>query len=784
MAASNAVFAVVNAAFLRPLPYPDAHALVAIREMRTADPADRGGISYLNFEDLRRSSQSFASMALASPTSATFVADGLPRRVEGLLVSSGFFETIGMPPASGRMLTAADEGGFTSGSRASIVLTDSGWRTLFGGRSDVVGQTARLDGQLVEVVGVMPRGFFPIEEEPAAFFASNAALGAPSDPKSANGSRNYRGYPGAVGRLGPGVSIQAAREELTSIYGVLSGRQPAVFTGRRVQVDALREVFVGSARRTLGLIAGLVAVVVLVAAVNVSNLLVARAASRQREVVIRAALGAGTSGIVRVFVMEGVVIAMLGGLAGWWLSGMMLGALAARLPAGVPQLVADADWRVMAFTALAALTVGLISGIAPAYVAARSAGRRDYVTTERQSTGAMPKRLRRALLGGQVGLAAVLLVAAGLLLNSLIRLHLVLPGYDVDRTLAVPLRLEGRSRFDGPPTRPIALNQYLSELRASIEAIPGVDAVAFAQSVPLTGVENSTRFTVVGRSTSTDAPSAQLRFVSDGYIETLGIPVRAGRTFTRDDGPSASPVMVVNEAFVREHFPTEDPIGRLVRAGWGGEAPKTIVGVVGDVRHRAMSDAPRAEMYVPQAQFANRQVTLVVRAGSSTDAVAAPIVAALRAFDPDAPVTAPRSLASYRAATLALPSFGATIVGGFGGMALLLTLVGVYGVTSYSVAQRTREIGVRMALGGRVGDIRRLVVREGLAPVWTGLALGLLASAVVARGLQAWIFDVAPTDPLTYAVVAALLGGVALAACLVPAAHAARLDPLVALRDE
>ncbi len=782
--ASTAVFSVVNAALLRPLPYPDASSLVVLRERRSADPSASGGVSYLNFVDLQHELRSFSTMAVAAPTSATIDAGATPVRLDGLIVSTDFFRALGVAPVVGRLFDERDAPAQLVGRPLPVMLSFGTWQTHFGGRRDIAGQRLLADGERVEIIGVTPRDLFPVQGDPVAYWTTTPAMGDPADQSSANGSRNFRAYAGVLARLRPGVTIEHARSEVEAVYASMAARTPALFTGRATTLMPLREVFVADSRPTLFLLLGIVSLVVLVASVNVANMLVARAAARSREVAIRTALGAGRGAIVRQFLVESLLLAACGGALAVVLSSWIVRTLSSLLPASLPRLsTLGPDWRVFGFILLAIAASTLISGLVPAMTAARGVRRGSTLVSERQATMAIPRRVRDTLLAAEVALALMLLVGAGLLTNSLIRLQRVQPGYDVDRILTAALTLEG-PRFDGPQTRPTALNQYLADVRARISALPGVTSVAVAQAVPLTGLENSTRFELIGAPAPGDVPSAQLRFVSDGYFETLGIPIRRGRAFTSTDGPDTPPVMVVNEAFVRQQVGAANPLGRTVRAGWGGNAPKTIVGVVGDVRHRGMGDTARPEMYVPHTQFGNRAMVLVVRAATTPDAVTADVIAAIRAFNPTLPVPQATSLAGYRRETLALPRFGAAVLSGFALLALGLTLVGLYGVTSYGVVQRTREIGVRMALGGQVADIWRLVIGEGLRPVAIGLVAGLLGSLATTRLLRAWVYEVGVADPLTYVAVASLLAAVAGLACAIPARRAARVDPLVALRDD
>ena len=552
---------------------------------------------------------------------------------------------------------------------------------------------------------------------------------------------------------------------------------------RAVSVEPLRDLFVREARGTLWLLLGMVGVVLLIACGNVANLLLARAAARQREIAIRAALGAQPRDIMRQFLTESLLLALAGGTLGLLLSLWLVEALTAWLPAEVPQLSGlTPDWRVLLFTLGAALLTGLLCGLAPAFTARRGNLIETINDGGRSATGnALRGRLRNALVVGEVALALTLLVAAGLLLNSLLRLNRVQPGFAVENTLTLQFSLSG-ARYRGALERPDKLNSFLSALTERIKALPGVAAVAQAQCVPLTGQENNTGFQIVG-STTGEKPAAQLRFISPGYFDALQIPLRAGRVFTERDTPQAPTVMLVNEAFVREHLRGVNPVGQKLKLGWGGEAPKEIVGVVGDVRHRSLSDMARAEMYVPQAQFANAGITLIVRTEQvKPESLVNAVKEQVRALDPTLPLTAIKTLAGYREEALALPRFNTFLLGVFAALALMLTLIGLYSVLSYSVTQRIPEIGLRMALGAQPGDVLRMVVGQGMKLVGLGLLLGWASALVVTRFLQSWLYAVDARDPLTFASVALLLTSVAALACYLPARRATQVDPLIALR--
>ena len=784
--ANSAIFTVINAALFKPLPYSDEDRLVVLREFRTDDAEASKGVSYLNFKDWQTQSRSFESMALANLDTATFKGEGEPLRVEGAVVSTEFFKTLGITPLLGRAFESSDEQSGGSEGLNAVMLSHSGWQKYFGGDKKIIGRQVVIDEKPFQIVGVTPPGIFPLAKEPVDFFVTTAVNGNPSDKESANGSRNYRSYPGVIARLKPGVTVQQAETELAGIQNSLAQQYPKVMAKRAISVEPLRELFVRDASKSLWLLLGIVGVVLLIACVNVANLMLARATSRQREIAIRTALGASRANVIQQFLIESLLLALAGGALGLLLSLWLVEGLTALLPADVPRLSGlSPDWRVQLFTFGVSVLTGVLCGLFPAFTATRGNVAEAIKDGGRTATGtALRGRLRNALVVGEVALALTLLVAAGLLLNSLVRLNQVKPGFEIGNTLTMQLSL-GSAKYRGEMERPDKMNSFLAELTERVKALPGVTAVANAQCVPLTGQENNTAFQILGNTSVTgEKPAAQLRFISQEYFSTLGIPVTGGRAFTERDNPQAPPVMLVNEAFVREHFQGENPLGKKLQLGWGGESPKEIVGVVGNVRHRSLSDTTRAEMYVPQAQFANAGITLIVRSSVKPESLISAVKQQVQALDPEIPLTAIKTLDAYRQEALALPRFNTFLIGVFAFLALVLTLVGLFGVMSYSVTQRTQEIGIRMALGAQMKDVLRMIVGQGMKLVAVGLLLGWAGAFAVTRLLQSWLYEVSPNDPLTFAGVALLLGTVALLACWIPARRATKVDPMIALRCE
>jgi putative ABC transport system permease protein len=784
--ANTAIFSVINAVLLRPLPYPNESRLVVLQQTRADKPTDDRGVSYLNFNDWQAQSQSFESMAIVATDEATWTGEGEPVRVRGAVVSSDFFKTLGIATRLGRTFTASDDLPGADGGFNSVILTDSGWRNRFGGDPKIIGRKITVGEQAFTIVGVTPPGILPLQKEPIDYWATVAINGDAAKSGTANASRGYRAYLGVIARLKPGVTVAQARAEMETLNRRLQEKYQASNGKVGVAITPLRDLVVGDARSSLWLLFGIVGAVLLIACVNVANLLLARATTRQREIAIRSALGAGTRHIVQQLLSESLLLSLAGGLIGLLLSMWLIDVLMAMLPAEIPQITGLApDWRVLLFTFSAAILTGLLCGLAPAFTALKT-NLTDAIKEggRNASASSFTTWLRNGLVVGQIAIALVLLAGAGLLVKSLIRLHQVKPGFETGNILTMQMVLSG-DRYLDRQMKPERINAFMSELTDRVSRMPGVSNVSFAQCVPLTSVDNNTGFDIIERPSSKgEQPSAQLRFIGLNYFQILGIPELTGRDFTEHDNPQTPPVVIVNEAFAREHFKGEDPIGKRLKLGWGGDDPKEIVGVVSNVRHRALSDIPRPEMYVPQAQFANAGITLLVRSQLKPENLIAPVKKEIYTLDPQLPITDIKTLDEFRADSMAVPRFNAFLLGLFAGLALLLTAVGLFGVMSYSVTQRTNEIGIRLALGAQITDVLRLVIGQGMRLVMLGVLIGLAASMALTRLMANLLFEVSTTDPLTFAGVALLLIGVVLLACWIPARRATKVDPIIALRCE
>ena len=769
-------YSVLHALLLSPLPVTHEESLVVVREIRLADEDSLGGVSYLNVDDWRTQSAAFSGLAIVSPDQANIRTRDAVIQAEGLTVSSSLFSVLGVPPAMGTTFETWGDFGQTSSGAWPIMLTHRGWQRLFAADPAIIGRTIEVDGQVAEVVGITPRGLFPVTEEPIDYWATPAALGSASDPSSTNGSRTFRGYTAAVGRLRPGTSLEAAQMDLERVNGMLAQTWPQVFAGRRVQVDPLRATLAHGSATAAWMVAGLAGLVWLLTCANAINLQLARATARARDVGVRRALGGTRADLIRPFLLENIVIAVAAGGIGFALARVSAAALLPWLPSDVPSLPGLIPGATgLAASVVLSLVTGLMCGVGPAWLVTR--GSAQFLIGDRSHTMLVPAFVRNALLGAQVALALTLLAGGGLLLGSLYR-QLVVPsgfsGHDVWTTrVSLPARYSGIA----------ASTQALTDLRESLRAIPGVDEVAFSQSVPFTGLDNSTRVGIIGAITA-DSPSTQLRFITPEYLQVLQIPVVAGRGFTRTDTSLATPVVLVNVAFATTHYGApERALGRVVTLGWGGTNPKQSVGVVGDVRHAGPSSSPVPEAYVPHTQFANTTMSALIRVRPGRTPGGAAIHDAITRVEPGLARQAVRTLDSYRDERLATPRLAATVFAGFAGLALTLAVVGVYGMVNYLTTVRTREIGVRLALGASHMSVFALVVRQVLGSLTIGLIAGVGMALIAGRALTPWLYGVTAGDPATLVTVSVVLTVTALAAAVPPARRATRIDPARTLRS-
>ena len=765
MGANTAIFSVVNAVLLRPLPYRDAERLTTVFESDARQESFYPAAP-ANFLAWKGAATSFEDLAALSNKgwSGNLTGAGEPERLQGFQVTANFFPLLGVAAAHGRTFLPEED---RPGASNVIVLSHGLWQRRFGGDPSVVGRTLTINGRGYVVVGVMPPDFQIYEKAdlwtPVAFDAK----------EEANDEDHYLFV---MSRLRPGVTTEQARAEASAI---LRSRAERPEEANLAGVSPAQEGLVREVRPLLYVLFGAVGFVLLIACANVASLLLARAASRRREIAIRSALGASRTRIVRQLLTESVLLALLGAVLGLFLALWGVDLLVALLPeyvvVGSPALRSlGVDARVLGYTAALSLVTSLIFGLAPALQASKT----DLTDALKEggrggAGGPWRARLRGGVIVAEVALAVVLLAGAGLMIRTLQQLGNVPLGFDPENVLAVNVDLP-EAKYEGPER----IAEFYRRALERVAALPGVEQVGARNSL---GV--SVGFTVEGRPPldAQNRPQAATRFVSPGYFDALRIPVIRGRTFTEQDRRGATNVAVIDETLARRHFANEDPIGRRLNL-WG--SPREIVGVVGAARYEGPAARPSSTAYLPYTQMTWSGMTLYVRSAGDPAALTASVRGAIQSVDADQPVYKVRPLASALSELVAPQRYLTLLLGAFAAVALLLSTLGLYGVVAYSVAQRTHEIGIRMALGARPGDVLRMILRQGVVLVALGVAAGLAAALAVTRLMESVLFGVRPTDPLAFAAAALLLVCVALLACYLPARRATKVDPMIALRYE
>jgi putative ABC transport system permease protein len=773
--ANAAIFSVVNAVVLRALPYPNGDRLVVVwgnlhRPGFEEIPGSAG-----EYVDYRDRSHAFDAITAYDTTGFNLTGSGEPERVDGAVVSADFFATLGVLPEIGRGFRRPDE---QPGGNDVAVISHGLWTRRFGADRTIVGRTVSIDGRAVTILGVMPRRFrFPDENtdiwKPILLDAD--ALGADN-----RGSHGYT----LVARLKRGLTAAQARQDLDTVASTFIPQFPANYrAGFSTVVRRLRDEIVGDTGRALFVLLGAVGVVLLIACANVANLLLARAASRRKEIALRTALGASRMRLVRQLLTESVVIAAAGGGLGLMLASWAVNALVAASPGGIPRLdEVTIDARVAAFTAAVSLATGVLFGLAPAMKASRL--ELNDALKEGARTAAAHGSGGRLLVVGEVALSIVLLVSAGLLLRSFARIQDVQPGFAADRLLTLRVALPG-SRY----TTFARGDAFFADLFAGLQSRPGVRGVAAINSLPFSGFGGSRSFQIEGRAATRpeSATEEQLRIVTDGYFAVMGIPLLRGREFAAADSLRGRRVAVVNDAFVRKHFGAAGAVGKRISFERSAPVWYEIVGVAGNVKHRGLDVADRPELYVPYRQplfsgWTVRPMYVVVRTDGDPIDIVATVRHEVARVDPDQAISDVRTMAERIDRSLTGRRFNTTLLTLFAALALTLAIVGIYGLVAYSVTERTHEIGVRIALGASRADVVAMVLRQGMMLAATGAAIGIGVSFGVVRLLSGLLFGVSPADPATFTAIPLLLLLVALAACYIPARRATRVDPMSALR--
>jgi putative ABC transport system permease protein len=776
--ANTAIFSVVNAVLLRPLQYPNAARIVAIQELN--ETGRRVQTTPANFLDWRAQNTVFEHLAAIYARTANLAAGEEAERIDLAMTSADFFEVFGVRPAAGRFFRAEEE---RAGHDPVVVIGSNLWRRRFGADPGIVGQSITLDGRAYTVVGVAPDGFrYPDRTE--AWVPPFARVPTPSEQMNPESVRGF-GFLSAVALLKPGATLERARVEMEAVTSRLRQQYPDSNNKRFNRVVTLHEHLVGESSRALLLLLGAVALVLLIACANVANLLLARAAGRQKEMAVRVALGATRLRLVRQLLVESVLLALLGGAAGlllgWWGVDLLKG----LLPSEFPRLAdIGVDPRVLGFTLLVSCATGVAFGLAPALQFTKPDLHSFLKESARGSTGgARGGRLRGLLIVSEVALSLVLLVGAGLLFRSFMRLQSVELGFRPQRVLTFRLTPSGTNfREDAQ------FSNFYRDAAERVKAIPGVEAVGVINTLPLSKGP-TTGFRVEGGPAlrPDQMPSVNYRSVSPGYFDAVGVAVVKGRVPDERDTPGAPLVLAVNQSLARRDFPGEDPVGKRISYGVNAQRQPIwfqIVGVVADVRNLELGTEPSPEIYTSYQQDPFAGMSYVVRSSVEPESLVPAVREAVRGVDRAQPVADVRTLEQLVGEAASAPRFNSMLLGLFACMALLLAAAGIYGVMSYAVTQRTHEIGIRIALGAQGRDVLRFVVGQGMTLALAGVGLGLVAALALTRVMSSLLYGVSATDPLTFAGVALLLTLVALLASYVPARRATKVDPMIALRYE
>ena len=780
--ANTAIFSVVNAVILEPLPFAESQRLVAVQgtDLHLGDL--HRPLSYPDFADFRAQNRTLESVAAYDRSTSTLTGSGEPLHLDASIVSANLFDVLRAQPLLGRTFIASED---QPGTRV-VILSHHLWASHFGANPDIVGRTITLDAKSYTVVGVMPASFqfLLTAEQPELWTTFGVEMvGNGTDPPMT--SERDAHFLSVIGRLKPGVSLQQADAEAQAIGAALEKQYPDMNGHLSLTLHPQIEAMVGDVRPVLLMVLGAVGFLLLIACSNAANLLLARASGRQREMAIRASMGAGRARVLRQLLTESVLLAIAGGLLGLllavWGTTLLTGVSSLRIPrlsqAGI-------DLRVLAFTLGVSLVTGVLFGMAPAWHASRfnlflslKEGGRASSESKRAS------RARNMLVVAQVSLAVILLVGASLLIESMIHLTRQSPGFDPNGVMAFNLDLPD-ARY-GKPEQSI---HFFRELLERIRAVPGVRSASGVLPLPMGDDIIRTSFDIEGRPMAkSDRPRVHFRVIAQYYLETMHIPLISGRAFTRRDERNAAPVVLINETLARRYFPNENPIGKHIKpdvADTGDPKLREIVGVVGDVHHRNLWQPNEAECYVPYDQVSMGAMNIVVRAQGEPLSLLPAIREQVRALDTELPVYKARDMRDYVEASVAQRKFTSMLVSVFAAAGLLLATVGLFGLISYSVEQRRNEIGIRVAVGAERADIISMVLRSGITLALAGIVIGLAGTLAISGVLKSQLFGVSATDPFTFIGVALALIAVAAAACYIPAWRAANADPLIALRNE
>jgi predicted permease len=779
--ATTAIFSLVEAVLLRPLPFPESNRLVWISQQDHSLPGVAPeSLSYPDYFDWRAQNHSLSGIASYLGSGVTYQSESGSERIDTQTVSSNLFDVLGVSPILGRDFQWPDE---KAGNRA-VMLSYPFWQAKLGAAKDIAGKTIRLDSHNYTVAGVMPKDFrFPLENPAPALWKSMAEDAEGTDP--ATGQRGYDVL-GVIGRLKPGVTVEQAKADMSLIAGNLARQYPdnnKQYSSALVELQL--EHMTGDTLPAMRMMFGAVLLVLLLVCANVAGLLLARGSRRSAEFALRAALGAGRAAIVRQLLVESVVLSLCGGAAGVALAFGMLRAILKFMPLDIPRIEgATIDARVLLFVLAVSLVSGILFGALPALRTSRQAPMNALREGSRTVAGGRgQQRIHNGLVVAQTAIGMVLLIGSGLLMRSFIRILNVDPGFDSKHVLTSRVGLAADTfKHD-------QMFLFYQQLLPRISELPNVQSASAGWPLPMTNYGATISFNIQGRPVAKgDEPSESVGIVMPGFFDTMRIPLISGRSFSSQDGLAGPPTMLVNQAFAKKYFSRANPIGQHIQVGIGDgkfEHPmREVVGVIGDFRTKELTADAAPQMYLPYAQAVITNPYLVVRTNADPGAVQNAINATIHSIDKNLPVYRVSTLDDYLSKSVAEPRFQAFLLTCFAGIALVLAAIGLYGLLSYMVSQRTLEIGVRMALGAQRGDVLGMIVRRGLALSLAGVGAGVAISVLAMRLISGMLFHTRPTDPVTFAATAALLVLVSVAASMLPALRAARLDPMKTLREQ
>ena len=774
--ANTAIFSVVNAVILRPLPFPEPARLMDIYHAYPKIGLNHVTVSPVTLDFYRKNQKSFEALGAYSGyrAPANLTGSGEPQRVRSVGVAIDFFKTLGVNAAMGRYITADDD---QPGRNRVVVLGNGIWKRLFAGNPSIVGQTVTLDGNNYDVIGVMPEEFD---------YPSKTDMWVPFGLTSQQWQDGVE-YLTAIGRLKRGVTLQEGKEEMKQLTTAFREANAASFegdtSGWRVDAQPLSELVKGDLRPALLVLLSAVGCVLLIACVNIANLLLARATVRQKEIATRVAIGATRTRMVRQLLTESLLLALAGGIVGLALGYAGVNVLLSLLPIELPTFIhIGVNAAVMAFTLVVALFTGVLFGLAPAWQVS-SPTLVNTLKEGRSAVGAGHHRLRNLLVIGEMALAVLLLIGAGLMIRSFVRYQAASIGFNPDHVLTFMLELPKQKYKEDSQRR-----SFFARAEDLLRALPGVEQVGGVSTLPLIGTGWMSSYTIEGKQIRPQ-PHSHFATTTPGYFNALQLRLIRGRWFTDSDAAGAPRVAVIDDKAAKVYFQDEDPVGHRIQNGRDPVSKQPfsyeIVGVVGSVKHSTnVQDDPKGQVYLSAAQLPSPGMMYAIRTSGDPAAIASAVRAKIREIDSEQPLFEVKTMEKIREENIAAPRFNTVLLGVFGGLALMLAAVGIYGVLSYTVTQRTHEIGLRMALGASQANILKMVMREALKLSGLGMAVGMVGALLATRVLTSMLFHISRADPVTYVSIAAILGGVALLASYIPARRAMQVDPMVALRNE